>query len=83
MNLDEYAGRVREIEQKLQRAERARGSLDELLKQVKKLFSTGDLDKAERELARMEKEFTRAEKVFVRAKHEWSDSFDRKLEEFS
>jgi hypothetical protein len=83
VNLDEYASRVREIEQKIQRAERARGSLDELLKQVKKLFLTGDLDKAERELTRMEKEFARQEKVFVRAKHEWGDSFDRKLAEFS
>lgn len=83
MDLNEYADRVREIEQTLQRSERERGRLDELLKQVKKLIGTGDLDKAERELVRVEKEFHRAEKEFVRAEHKWDESYKRKLAEFS
>lgn len=83
MNLDEYADRLREIERAVQRGDRARGRLDELLRQVKKLFGTGDLDRAERELARMERELDQQARAFERAEHKWDTRYKRKLEEMS
>lgn len=83
MNIDEYAAKLREIERLVQQGDRAGGRLDELLRQVKRLFGTDDLSKAKQELARMEKEFRREEKAFQRAEHQWDERWKRKLEELS
>lgn len=81
MSLDGYMELKKKVEQAQQRADKAEGALDQIMKRLKNEFDCNSLEEAESKLKTLQRKEVELKEKFEEAKEEFKEKWDDRLSE--